>query len=221
MCGRYTVTLSEIGIAEYFGTRPPKFTFKPRYNLAPGQEAPVVVGANGEREQKLMSWGLIPHWAKEADIGYKTINARAETVASKPAFRDAFQRRRCLVVADSFYEWKRGPLHRGKEPYRILMKGREPFALAGLWDLWQPMGRQSILSFTILTIAANNLLKDVHGRMPVILPNGSYDQWLRSDPGDLSPLLKTYPEDDMELYRVGSGVNSAANDGPDCIQPAS
>ncbi len=231
MCGRYTVSSSGESIADLFDlTEVP--TLPARYNLAPTQEAPIVrVAAPGApRSLDLLRWGLVPYWAKEKSIGNKMINARAESVAEKPAFRDSFRRRRCLVAADGFYEWKREG--KAKQPFLIRRADRRPFAFAGLWSLWRdpqlpqlsPAGERipPLLTFTILTTAANELMKPLHDRMPVILTPDRFDLWLDPAVGDaahLLPLLAPAAVEGWETEPVSKSVNSPAHDAPDCVEP--
>lgn len=168
-----------------------------------------------------MKWGLVPHWAKDAGVGYKMINARAETVAQKPSFKKPLAERRCLVVADGFYEWTKGPARGEKIPMHIALKSREPFAFAGLWDAWRSPEGEMISTFTIITTTPNELIQQIHNRMPVILRKEEEGRWL--DPGEKDPvklqlLLMPYEADEMEMFRVSRAVNSAKNDSPLCIK---
>lgn len=214
MCGRYArFTPAEL-YAQLFAAEA-LATLEPRYNVAPSQ--PVLAArasAGGKRELVTLQWGLIPFWAKEPKTGYSTINARAETVATKPAFRQPFRKRRCLIAADGFYEWKR--TEGRKQPYYIQLHQGEPFAFAGLWDRWEREGK-SIESCTIIVTQANSLVATIHDRMPVILAKEDYATWLDSqveDPGVLSPLLRPYPAEAMIAAAVGLAVNNPRNDGP-------
>lgn len=219
MCGRYTLTAPKDSIADAFDLSSlPEL--HPRYNIAPTQEVAVVRrGPNGEREMALLHWGLIPFWAKDPSIGNRMINARAETVAEKPSFRNAYKKRRCLVVADGFYEWKKeasGP----KQPFYVRLKEGEVFAFAGLWEKWDKE-EEAIESCTLLTTSPNTLMAEFHHRMPVILHPDDYDTWL--DPelkgGErLEGLLQPYEPEAMEAYPVSRMVNSPANDAPGCIE---
>ena len=169
---------------------------------------------------RLMRWGLIPSWAKDASIGNRMINARGETAAQKPSFRTGLQRRRCLVLADGFYEWQK--VGKGKRPMRIALKSREPFAFAGIWETWRNGDAEPIRSCTIITTEANDLLRPIHERMPVILPRELEEFWLDGDITDsaaLTDVLRPYPEDAMETYQVSPLVNKATNNGPDLIVP--
>ena len=165
-----------------------------------------------------MRWGLIPHWAKDPGIGSRMINARAETVAEKPAFRDALRRRRCLVLADGFFEWQR--TDRAKRPMRIVMRSGEPFAFAGLWSVWKDPNGNRVPSCAIITTEANGLLRPIHDRMPVILARDAEEFWLDGgaiDPGALGGVLAPFTADAMEAYEVSTLVNSAANNHPGVI----
>lgn len=191
--------------------------FESAYNVVPTQEVLTVVGGE-TRRAGFMRWGLIPHWAKNPSIGSRMINARAETVAEKPAFRDALRRRRCLMLADGFYEWQR--IGSSKRPMRIVMRSGEPFAFAGLWSVWRDPDGNRIPSCAIITTGANDLLRPIHGRMPVILPRDMEEFWLDGsvdDSGTLASVLSPYADDAMEAYEVPILVNSAANDGPEVI----
>lgn len=218
MCGRYTLTTDQRTLEERFGFRAPGLALAPRYNIAPTQPVLALVREGLEREARMFRWGLIPHWAREAPKS-ALINARAETVGERPAFRDAFRRRRCLVLADGFYEWRRSDGRR--RPFRVVLRSREPFAFAGLWDLWQSPAEGPLLSCTIITTVANPLVAHIHDRMPVILSTEGEDLWLdpSADPGDLRSLLTPYPSEEMEMYPVPALVNSVRNDDLRCIQP--
>ena len=217
MCGRYSL-IADLGeLARRFEFDGDWLKFEPAYNVAPTQEVLTVVG--GEcRRGGFMRWGLIPYWAKNASIGNRMINARAETVAEKPAFRDALRRRRCLVLADGFYEWQR--TGDAKRPMRIVIQSGEPFAFAGLWSVWRDQDGNRIPSCAIITTAANDLLAPIHDRMPVILRRELEEFWLDSsidDPGALANVLAPCADEAMEAYEVSTLVNSAANDGPEVI----
>lgn len=216
MCGRYSLSQSAEVIASAFELEAvPDWT--PRYNIAPTQSVATIV-SSPHREFRRLRWGLIPSWAKDIEIGSKLINARAETIAEKPSFRSAFKQRRCLVLADGFYEWLRQ--HGKKQPFYFQQLHAEPFAFAGLWEHWQRDG-QTIDSCTIITTQANELLEPVHNRMPVMLDPADYDRWL--DPtttaDSLQSLLRPYTAEAMSGYPVSSLVNRATNDHPDCIKP--
>jgi putative SOS response-associated peptidase YedK len=219
MCGRFTLTTSAKIIADFFKLSEVP-DIEPRYNIAPSQSVATVT-FNPEKIQRqfqFMRWGLIPSWAKDMKIASHTINARSETVAEKPAFRSAIKRRRCLIVADGFYEWQQG---KKKQPYYFQMANSEPFALAGLWENWRSPEAESILSCSIITTAANETVLPIHHRMPVILPESDWEQWL--DPSidnsqQVLPLLKPYASAAMKVNAVSAIVNSATREGPECIQ---
>jgi putative SOS response-associated peptidase YedK len=216
MCGRYTLSTPADVLAELFELEVVP-ALRPRYNIAPTQNAPIVRSKGESRKLDLLRWGLIPHWAKEKSMGNRMINARSETVADKPSFRSSFKRQRCLVPADGFYEWKiDGSV---KQPYHIRLKDGRPFAMAGLWSRWQDPEGEDILTYTILTTEPNPLLADIHNRMPVILPPDAYDIWLgESSREDLQALLQSYPAADMEAGPVSRLVNNPTHDDPRCIE---
>ncbi|OGC00520.1 MAG: hypothetical protein A3G35_13730 [candidate division NC10 bacterium RIFCSPLOWO2_12_FULL_66_18] len=222
MCGRFslgTPATSLVAQFNLFGVP----AWAPRYNIAPTQQAPTVVKAASQlaRQFKMHRWGLIPPWAKDPGIGSQLINARAETVAIKPAFRKAFRERRCLILADGFFEWQRRGRH--KQPFHIRMRDGRPFAFAGLREYWEGPEGPGIDSCTILTTTTNELVGALHDRMPVILAPQDYDLWL--DPGireaeRLQSLLHAYPSEEMAAYPVSTRVNNPANDSPECVEPA-
>ncbi len=219
MCGRYTLRAEPESIAREFAL-PEVPTLRPAFNIAPDQPVPVVRfdPDEGARRLDFLTWGLIPSWADDPTIGDRLINARAETVADKPAFRPPFRIRRCLVVADGFYEWERQD--GGKRPFFVHMKEDRPFAFAGLWEHYDK-GEEPIYSCTLLTTGANTVLAPIHDRMPVILPRSAYGLWLdpgMHDPKQLEPLLVPYPDEPMESYPVSKLVNDPVNDVPECIR---
>jgi putative SOS response-associated peptidase YedK len=220
MCGRYTLAADPAKIAERFSLDPQEACLPTRYNIAPGQDAPAIV--NEERNRvRLLRWGLIPAWAKDATFGRRLINARAETLRDKPSFRGAFARRRCLIPADGFYEWRREPGQK-RAPMRFALKSREPFAFAGLWESWRDPRGLDIKTFTIITTEANPLVRPHHPRMPVMLRPEAEAAWLDSgltNPMSLVALLGPYPAESMEAYEVSALVNSPANDEPACAAP--
>jgi putative SOS response-associated peptidase YedK len=220
MCGRYTQTASVKELRERFGVADDApLELKPRYNIAPTQEAPVIVDDDG-RKLALYRWGLIPSWAKDPALGHKLINARAETVAEKPSFRKPFQARRCLVPADGFYEWRR-IIGGGKVPTRIVLPARETFAMAGLWDSWKGPDGKEVRTFAILTTEANAAMRPVHDRMPVILTRQGESAWLslQTPAPVVEALLKPW-SGELETYAVSPLVNSPRNDAPELIEPA-
>jgi len=222
MCGRFTLRSPAAAVAEQFAL-PEVPPLAPRFNIAPSQPVAVVRLAPGKSpprcELVLLRWGLIPAWAKDPAIGSRMINARAETAAEKPAYRSAFQRRRCLLPADGFYEWQGGG--RRKQPYFIHLRDDRLFAFAGLWESWQGAEGSRIESCTLLTTGANELVRPIHDRMPVILAPQAYGPWL--DPSaqadTLAPLMAPYPADEMASYPIGGHVNNPANDDPQCVEP--
>lgn len=221
MCGRFTLHTPADTVAELFDlSEVPEWT--PRYNLAPTQQVPTIRadGAERKREFHALTWGLVPSWARDPKMGARMINARAETVHEKPSFRTAFRQRRCLILADGFYEWKR--LERGKQPHFISMQDGRPFALAGLWEHWERPGAPPIDSCTIITTEPNELLAPIHDRMPVILDESVYDEWMDPDLRDvkrLGALLRPFPPTRMMAYPISKLVNSPSNDGPECVEP--
>jgi putative SOS response-associated peptidase YedK len=219
MCGRYTLTARRLHILEErLNTTFPELA--PRYNIAPSQPVPIVRAAEEEGyDLATVRWGLVPSWSKDPKSSYSLINARAETVAEKPAYRTAFRRRRCLIPADGFYEWKQKD--GGKQPYHIRMKDGEPFGFAGLWEHWEGDG-QVVESCSIIVTEANDLVRSVHDRMPVIVAPDDYRLWLdpaiaKTEP--LQALLRPYPADEMDAYPVSSRVNSPRNDTEALIIP--
>lgn len=226
MCGRYSLTTAPQAMRDLFGFENLP-NLPPRYNIAPTQQVAVVrTGDNGARDLVMMRWGLIPHRAGDASAAARMINARAETLAEKPSFRDLLGARRCLVPADGFYEWR---LEDGrKQPFRIGMKGGAPFAFAALWDRWTVTAAvagmeegDEVETVTIVTTAANAKLRAIHPRMPVILPPEAFDRWLdpANDPAAARALLKPYPVAPMAFYRVTTAVNNARIDDPRCTTP--
>lgn len=219
MCGRFTLVSPFVAVTERFHAAAPQ-DFRPRYNIAPGQDVLCVI-RDGENRIEHLRWGLIPFWAKDPAIGNRLINARAETVAEKPSFRSAFAKRRCLVVADGFYEWR--PEGKRKVPVYIFLKSKKPFGFAGLYENWKDPGGREIRTCTIITTEANDLVRPIHDRMPVILSEGAEDRWLDPAEGSrerLQAILTPYPAGEMAAFDVTSIVNSAAHDAPDCITPA-
>lgn len=222
MCGRFTLTASPDDLEEAFEGLQTPSQFMPRYNIAPTQ--PIAVIANqGDRMLDFFLWGLIPSWTKDPSIGGRLINARAETLAEKPSFRAAYRRRRCLILADGFYEWHQKPGEKNRTPFYIRLRSGKPFAFAGLWEQWFSPDGSEIKSATIITIEPNHLIAQLHDRMPVIIPPGLYVDWLdpaERDPVTLRHILTSYPAEQMEYYPVQRLVNSPGNDSPECIVPA-
>jgi putative SOS response-associated peptidase YedK len=219
MCGRFTLRTTGEAVADFFGLREIP-TLPPRFNIAPTQPVPVVRMSQEGRELAMLRWGLIPSWAEHPAIGNRMMNARADGVATKPSFRKAFRQRRCLVVADGFYEWKK--LNGRKQPYYLHMKDGQPFAFAGIWEHWD-RGKEPIESCTILTTEPNELAASIHDRMPVILNPADYDVWLDPKVQDMQrlepPLLVPYTSEVMAAYPVSTRVNSPANNDAGCIEP--
>lgn len=219
MCGRFTLTDPDQALTVQFNL-PSIPGLAPRYNIAPTQPVAAVREGSDGREGVLLRWGLIPFWARDVSIGARLINARSETAAEKPAFRAAFRRRRCLVVADGFYEWQKA--NGGKQPFFLRLREARPFAFAGLWEQWQGDEGPAIESCTLLTTEPNDLIRPLHNRMPVILSPRDYDLWLDlqvQQPDRLEPLLRPYPAAEMEAHAVGRWVNNPAHDDPRCIEP--
>ena len=220
MCGRFSLGAT-VRVGQLFDV-PDWPDVPPRYNIAPSQDVPAVVQLRetAHRQFRPLRWGLVPSWAKDRTIGARLINARAETVAAKPAFRGLLREHRCLVLADGFYEWQlRG---RRKQPWYVRMRDNRPFAFAGLWDRWHPVEGDQLETCTIVTTEANAVVRPIHDRMPVILPSTDYGLWL--DPGfqeveRLTAALRPYPPDEMTAYPVSTRVNNAAYDDPECVAP--
>jgi len=222
MCGRYALLSSTELLVELFALSGAVPKLEPRYNIAPTQLAPVVRRAPQGRRLDLLRWGLVPSWARDASIGARMINARSETAAGKPAFGEALARRRCLVPADGFFEWRK--TGRVRQPYFIRRRDGAPCALAGLWERWSAAGGETIESFTVLTTTPNALVEPLHDRMPVIIEPADFERWLdldEPDPARLRPLLGPLPAEQMEAHPVSRRVNSPAHDDPACIEPIS
>jgi putative SOS response-associated peptidase YedK len=221
MCGRYTLTTTVEVLRAVFGVEGPAPDLPPRWNVAPTQPVTVLVLTN-ERQRALraLRWGLVPSWAKDPAIGNRMINARAETLAEKPSFRDALRRRRCLVLADGFYEWRKDRAR--KVPVHIRPKDGSVLTFAGLWDRWTSPSGEVIESCAIVTCGANDLIGAFHDRMPVIVPPEQRDRWLAPEPLEpeaLADLLVAYPSDLLEIREASPGVNSPANEGPELAGP--
>lgn len=220
MCGRFSLGATATDLAAYFGLSniPP---WQPRYNIAPTQEVLVLLQASPEdrREARLVRWGLVPSWAKDVSVGNRMINARAETVATKPAFHHAFKERRCLVLADGFYEWEKQ--NGRKQPYHIRLQSGRPFAFAGLQEHWEGEAA-AIESCAIITTTANIVVEHIHNRMPVIVPATEYAAWLDPSLHDVERLqsfLRPYTADEMVAHPVSTWVNNPVHDSPDCATP--
>jgi putative SOS response-associated peptidase YedK len=219
MCGRYTLTLDPAELQDLFDlAEPVPAGLAPRYNIAPSQPVPVVASGS-QRKLELFRWGLIPSWAKDPQIGNQLINARAETVAEKPSFRAALKKRRCLILADGFYEWKREGQR--KTPMYFQIERGHPFAFAGLWESWTGPDSLPVRSCTIITTSANALVAPIHNRMPVILPPAACGDWLAEGelpPAQIQALLQPYSAP-MQVFAVSALVNSPAHDSPECVRP--
>lgn len=220
MCGRFTLTLNAEQLTLALGLSGIPRDWAPRYNIAPSQDVLVVRDARARHAER-MRWGLVPSWAQDDSIGNRLINARAETLGQKPAFRSAFGTRRCLILADGFYEWQHSEGRRGRAvPYLFRLKNRRPFAFAGLWEAWRNPAGETLLTCTIITCPANELVAQVHGRMPVILDQETCWSWLESASlAHLQTWLQPYPADQMEVIQVGQTVNNPNVDDPWCIMP--
>ena len=218
MCGRFSLATEQSIIEEQFDVLI-REELSYRYNIAPSQNV-FVIGSNGkDRIGRFMRWGLVPPWSKDMKIGNKMINARSESIDEKVSFKKAFIQKRCLVISDGFYEWKRNG--KEKQPYRFVMKDKRPFAFAGLWECWNK-GKEPLFTCTILTTEANQVTKEVHDRMPVILPRESYHKWI--DPNfhqtdQLKSLLIPSADVLMEAYQVSNLVNSPNHDIVECLKP--
>ena len=221
MCGRFTQERPASELADIFGAEPLVDELGARFNVAPTDDALVVVQRDDRRGLTAYRWGLIPHWATDIKTGSRMFNARAETLTTSPAFRDAFRRKRCVVPVDSFYEWKREGAVR--QPYRIVRTDGRPLALAGLWSGWRDPATDTVRrTFTIVTTTPNDTIADLHDRMPVVLAEGDWDRWLDPaprDPGDLRALLEPTDAIDLHIYAVERFVNDVRRDGPELIDP--
>ena len=220
MCGRYSLKADIAQLAMRFEFAADEAIHEPAYNIAPTQQV-LTVTNDGERRASYMRWGLIPFWAKDAKIGYRMINARGETVAEKPSFRTALRKRRCLILADGFYEWQKLG-GKQKRPMRIVLKSGEPFAFAGLWETWKDPEGEMVKSCTIITTAANDFLRPIHDRMPVILPRESESFWMDKeidDPLALASVIAPYPDSEMEAFEVSPLVNNTRNKGLEVMSP--
>ena len=219
MCGRFTLTTPPEQIARDFDLDETP-DLAPRYNIAPGQDVAVVRCSSepGRRQLSMFRWGLVPHWARDPRVGSRMINARSETAAEKPAFRDAFRQRRCVLPADAFFEWRTS----AHQPFHIHLRGGGLFGFAGLWESWEGRGGEGLESCTILTTEANADLRELHDRMPVILRPSDYAAWLDPEARDsvaLGALLRSWPEGGIDLHAVSRRVNSPRHDDPDCVAP--
>jgi putative SOS response-associated peptidase YedK len=219
MCGRFALPYPSKTVAEHFAV-PDEISFAPRYNIAPSQKISVIRSRKDgvDLQLTMMRWGLIPSWAKDVTIGYKMINARAETVGEKPAFRSAFKQRRCLIAAGGFYEWKRAGKH--KQPYYLTTEDKAIFAFAGIWEQWHSPAGELVESCAIITTEANSTVRSIHDRMPAIITPTYYNLWIQpgGDKDELQHLLRPSPSSSLLIYPVSDMVNSPKNDSPGCLQ---
>ena len=218
MCGRYSLWGIDL-LGRRFRVIDPMIGYRSHFNIAPSTENPVVVGGPGGNHVRTMSWGLVPSWTKDIRAAAKPINARAETLQERPAFRELLDHNRCIVPANGFYEWKSG--RGGKEPYFIGLAGKELFGFAGLYDTWAGPG-SSIASYTIITTEPNVLVRQYHNRMPVILRKDAEDRWLapgKIEAGELNEILAPYPAGEMIAYPVSPRVNSVTEEGEELVRP--
>ena len=223
MCGRFARRSTREVLADWFGVDLEDLpAFPASYNIAPQSVQPVVRQGqdSGAREFALLRWGLVPFWAKDVKIGYSTINARAEEAATKPAFREALRKRRCLIPADAFYEWARRDA-KNKQPFAIGLRSGEPYAFAGLWERWCPKGGEALETFSILTTDANEVLDPIHNRMPVILEPKDYSRWLEPAAVERLPvdLLRPFPAERMTAWPVSERVGNVRNNDPELLAP--
>ena len=219
MCGRFIQKSERKIITEDFYVQEFFNEVIISYNVAPGQNAGIILN-DGKNRYVQYKWGLVPSWAKDPQIGYKMINARAETVPEKPSFKSAFKSRRCLIPVDGFYEWKKGD--KFKVPYFIFHRSERPLSLAGLWETWKDKDEKPLHTFTIITTEANELLRELHDRMPVIIPPEKREPWLdpaTTDSDEIVDLLKPYDESGLDFHEVSRIVNSPQNNTPECIAP--
>jgi len=217
MCGRYALKAPASELAARFGLDE-IVDVAPRYNISPGTDIPTIRHSpEGKRVMHLLRWGLVPHWAKDPGIGAKLSNARGETVAEKPSFRDAFNRRRCLVPADGFYEWKTEG-HQ-KQPYFFSLKTGDPFALGGVWESWRAPNGDVLRTCCLITTGPNEIMLPVHDRMPVVVSPNDYAAWLTGEANDALDLVKPYPSDEMQTWAVSKRVSRSGEEGADLILP--
>jgi putative SOS response-associated peptidase YedK len=219
MCGRFSFSPEIQQIITRFHIDEVTFDYIPRYNIAPGQMIPAIISHEGKNRLGQLKWGLIPFWAKDEKIAFKTINAKAETVHEKPAFKHAFKRKRCIIPADGFYEWKK--TETGKQPMRIILKSGDLFGMAGLYDTWTAQDGSKVHTCTIITTKPNELVADIHDRMPVILRPEDEGIWLDREKQDvelLQTLLVPYPAEKMRAFPVSPLVGNVKNDSEECIR---
>ncbi len=215
MCGRFALYSSFQAIKDYADLLNEIGEIDANYNVAPGQEIPIIINKDQQNILKTCKWGLIPFWAKDEKIGYKLINTRGETIAEKPSFKFAFQQRRCLIPANGFYEWRKND----KQPFYINLRDRELFSFAGIWEIWKSPAGKQISSFSIITTASNEKLNNIHHRMPVILRKDHEETWLKEDSSTiLQELLHAYTNKDILFHPVSNDVNSVRNNYPELIK---
>lgn len=218
MCGRFALKAPVAELAAHFGLDE-SVDLAPRYNIAPGTDIPAIrLSPEGKRVMHMLRWGLVPHWAKDPSIGASLCNARGETVAKKPSFRDAFKRRRCLVPADGFYEWKTEG--RQKQPYYFSIKSGESFALGGLWESWRAPDCDILRTCCLITVNPNEIMLPVHDRMPVIVSPDNYEEWLTGESDVVQALVKPFPTEEMQAWAVNRRVSRSGEEGADLICPA-
>ena len=216
MCGRFQLSVKGKHISERFNVEVFDEMYSPSYNCAPSQMLPVITNTEPEKLNYL-KWGLVPFWSKDPKIGIKLINARAESLLEKPAFKTAFLQRRCLVPANGFYEWKK--LGKQKIPYRIFLKSEEIFAIAGIWETWKDAEKKPLHSFSIITTSSNSVMDDIHNRMPVILNKTDEQAWLfEKDEKYLKQLLQPFDSAKMDAYQISTKINSPANNSDEVIK---
>jgi putative SOS response-associated peptidase YedK len=221
MCGRFILDSPEPLIAREFRIQKPAFNLKQSYNIAPSQTVYIILN-DGKKKVVPCRWGFIPSWSQDQSVGYKMINARAETIVTKRSFRTAFRKHRCLIITNGFYEWR--IKQSVKSPFFIRLKSGKPFGLAGIYNYWTPQDAEGFCTCAIITTAANEQIKAIHDRMPVIIPSERHDFWLDPhdhDENELVSLLKPYPPGTMEMYEVSSRVNTPRNNSSDNIKPIS
>jgi|SRR5690625_5237313 len=219
VCGRFTLHASKEEIQKAFQLSDPILDYKISYNIAPGQRVLAIIHDGERKRAGYLRWGLVPSWAKDEKIGYKMINARSETAHEKPSFKNLMARKRCLIVADSFYEWKQRDGSR--QPKRIQLQDRKLFAMAGLWDKWEQKDK-TLFTCTMLTTEANEFMKDIHHRMPIILPKEQEDEWIEpyvKSPLEARDFLRSVQVEPLTAYKVSTHVNKATNNDLQCIHP--
>ena len=223
MCGRFVSATPPDQVAAYFGAEAPEALLEPSYNVAPTSDVYAVLSDGTTRHVDAFHWGLVPRWAKDPKIGSKMINARAETLATKNAYKSAFQKRRCIIPADGFYEWQKREGQRTKQPFFISRPDGEPYAFAGLWEVWKGEDGEPLRSCTIITTTPNEVMATIHDRMPVILPPEAWDTWLDREVQDLEllgKLLVPAPPAIVTLRPISTQVNNVRNDGPELTDEA-